>query len=165
MFPIAFLAANAATTRIVRSLFDDTFSGIHQLGWFDWVRKAMAFQPRAIDQLRAVALALVRLHRDDPSAFSVSRLMRDLSRIPDGSDVVRDHMRAWVGLLAGLISQAQADGDLPGDIDAADLAAVMVAATDGLKDLGALIDTPARARWAFARRMDVLVRVVDALRA
>jgi len=36
MFPIAFLAANAATTRIVRSLFDDTFSGIHQLGWFDW---------------------------------------------------------------------------------------------------------------------------------
>ncbi len=36
LFPIAFLAATPATTRMVRSLFDDTFSGVHQLGWFDW---------------------------------------------------------------------------------------------------------------------------------
>ena len=36
LLPIAFLAANSATSRMVRSLFDDTFSGVHQLGWFDW---------------------------------------------------------------------------------------------------------------------------------
>ena len=36
LLPIAFLAANSATSRMVRSLFDDTFSGIHQLSWFDW---------------------------------------------------------------------------------------------------------------------------------
>ncbi len=36
LLPIAFLAANSATSRMVRGLFDDTFSGIHQLGWFDW---------------------------------------------------------------------------------------------------------------------------------
>ncbi len=36
LLPVAFLAANSATSRIVRSLFDDTFSGVHQLGWFDW---------------------------------------------------------------------------------------------------------------------------------
>src|SRR6202167_76852 len=36
LLPIAFLAANSATSRIVRSLFDDTFSGVHQLSWFDW---------------------------------------------------------------------------------------------------------------------------------
>ncbi|HZT31590.1 MAG TPA: cellulose synthase family protein [Bryobacteraceae bacterium] len=34
--PVAFLAANTPAARFVRSLFDDTFAGIHQLGWFDW---------------------------------------------------------------------------------------------------------------------------------
>ena len=71
-------------------------------------------------------------------------------------------MRDWLGLLAGLVSRAQTDGDLPPTLDARDLAAVLVAATDGLKDLGGLIDTPSRARRAFERRIDVLVRLVDA---
>jgi AcrR family transcriptional regulator len=132
--------------------------------WVDSVQAAISAQPRAIDQLRVVALALVRVHRDDPSAFSVSRLTRDLSRIPHVTDLVRDHMRAWVGMLAGIITQAQADGDLPGTIEANDLAALLVAATDGLKDLGSLIDTPTRARRAFERRMDALIALVDASR-
>jgi AcrR family transcriptional regulator len=133
--------------------------------WVDSVRAAVSNEPRSIDQLRAVAFALVGLHRDDPSAFSVSRLTRDLARVPEVADVVRNHMRAWVGTLTGLISQAQIDGDLPRDIDANDLAAILVAATDGLKDLGGLIDAPSRERRAFERRMNVLVTLVDALRA
>src|ERR1035438_9378647 len=36
LLPIAFLASSSATSRMVRSLFDDTFSGVHQLSWFDW---------------------------------------------------------------------------------------------------------------------------------
>ena len=36
LLPIAFLATTSATSRMVRSLFDDTFSGVHQLSWFDW---------------------------------------------------------------------------------------------------------------------------------
>jgi len=35
LIPLAFLAASPAS-RIVRSLFDDTFSGVYQLSWFDW---------------------------------------------------------------------------------------------------------------------------------
>jgi AcrR family transcriptional regulator len=130
----------------------------------DSVQAAIAAEPRAVDQLRQVAFALVRVHRDDPSAFSVSRLTRDLARLPDVNDLVRGHTRAWVGMLAGLITQAQADGDLPRTIDAGDLAALLVAATDGLKDLGGLIDAPSRARRAFERRMQALVMLVDALR-
>jgi cellulose synthase/poly-beta-1,6-N-acetylglucosamine synthase-like glycosyltransferase len=34
--PLALLAAHSATDRLVRSLFDDTFAGIHQMAWFDW---------------------------------------------------------------------------------------------------------------------------------
>ncbi len=36
LLPLAFLAANSTSSRIMRGLFDDTFAGIHQLGWFDW---------------------------------------------------------------------------------------------------------------------------------
>jgi TetR/AcrR family transcriptional repressor of nem operon len=135
-----------------------------QRQWVDSVQAAIEAEPQAIDQLRQVAYALVRLHRDDPSAFSVSRLTRDLARVPDVNDLVRSHMRAWVGMLAGMITQAQADGDLPRTVQAGDLAALLVAATDGLKDLGGLIDAPSRARRAFERRMEALVMLVDALR-
>ena len=135
-----------------------------QRQWIDSVLQAIGGEPGAFDQLRAVASALVKVHRD-PSAFSVSRLTRDLARVAGVSDVVRDHMRTWIGLVAGLIRQAQAEGDLPDTVDADDLAAVLVAATDGLKDLGALIDSPTRARRAYERRMDTLVALVDSLGA
>src|SRR5580700_2343188 len=36
LLPLAFLAANSTSSRIMRGLFDDTFAGIHHLGWFDW---------------------------------------------------------------------------------------------------------------------------------
>ena len=36
LLPLAFLAANSTGSRIMRGLFDDTFAGVHQLGWFDW---------------------------------------------------------------------------------------------------------------------------------
>ena len=34
--PPAFLAATSLSDRLVRNLFDNTFTGIHQLDWFDW---------------------------------------------------------------------------------------------------------------------------------
>ena len=131
-----------------------------QRQWIDSVVQAIGAEPRAFDRLRAVAVALVKVHRD-PSAFSVSRLTRDLARVDGVSDVVRDHMGTWIGLVAGLIKEAQADGDLPETVDAYDLAAVLVATSDGLKDLGALIDSPGRARRAYERRMNTLVTLVD----
>jgi cellulose synthase/poly-beta-1,6-N-acetylglucosamine synthase-like glycosyltransferase len=36
LLPLAFLAANSTSSRIMRGLFDDTFAGVHQLAWFDW---------------------------------------------------------------------------------------------------------------------------------
>ncbi len=65
-----------------------------QRQWIDSVVQAISAEPGAFDQRRAVASALVKLHRD-PSAFSVSRLTRDLARVDGVSDVVRDHMRTW----------------------------------------------------------------------
>ncbi|MCL5746016.1 MAG: glycosyltransferase [Acidobacteria bacterium] len=59
-FPIylAFLAANSQTDRFVRSLFDDTFAGIHQLAPFDWALLIPYFGVLAI-------LSVYGIHRYD----------------------------------------------------------------------------------------------------
>ncbi|HWB98581.1 MAG TPA: cellulose synthase family protein, partial [Bryobacteraceae bacterium] len=55
---MAVLAANSQTARFMRGLFDDTFAGIHQLGWFDW---AMLIPYFGI----LVILSVYGLHRYD----------------------------------------------------------------------------------------------------
>jgi AcrR family transcriptional regulator len=134
-----------------------------QRQWLDFVRERVLRHPTAIDQLRALGPALVQLHREDPSAFSAARLSRDLRRIPEAGDRIRTQMRGWIELLAGIVERCQADGDLPPQLDATALATVLVAATDGLKDLSDILDPPVRAKRGFERRMQGLVSLVDAL--
>ena len=40
---------------------------------------------------------------------------------------------------------------------------MLVAATDGLKDISDVLDSPARSRRGFERRMQTLIALVDAL--
>jgi len=134
-----------------------------QRQWLELVRERILPQPTAIEQLRALGPALIQLHRDDPSAYSASRLSRDLGRMPKLAGAVRAHMRDWIDLVAGIIARSQQDGDLPAELDATALATVLVAATDGLKDLSDILDPPSRARRGFERRMQSLIGIVDAL--
>jgi AcrR family transcriptional regulator len=134
-----------------------------QRQWLDFVRQRALDKPRAIDQLLALGPALIRLHRQDPSAYSAQRLSRDLARIPDLAGPIRAQMRGWIDLVAGIISQAQRDGDLPAHLDASALAAILVAATDGLKDLSDILDPPSRARRGFEQRIQHLTELVEAL--
>jgi AcrR family transcriptional regulator len=134
-----------------------------QRQWLEFVRHRALDKPRAIDQLLALGPALIRLHRQDPSAYSAQRLSRDLARVPDLAGPIRAQMRGWIDLVAGLISQAQRDGDLPAHLDAAALAAILVAATDGLKDLSDILDPPSRAKRGFEQRMQHLTELVEAL--
>src|SRR5205085_8583547 len=55
--PIALLASSTLG-RLTQNLFDDTFSGIHQLGWFDWALLIPYFSILAI-------LSVYGLHRYD----------------------------------------------------------------------------------------------------
>jgi len=135
-----------------------------QRQWLEFVRQRALDKPRAIDQLLALGPALIRLHRQDPSAFSAQRLSRDVARLPGLAGSIRAQLRGWIDLVAGLISQAQRDGDLPAHLDAAALAAILVAATDGLKDLSDILDPPSRARRGFEQRIQHLTELVEALR-
>jgi len=134
-----------------------------QQRWLERVRDQVLAVPTAIEQLRALGRALIRLHREDPSAYSASRLSRDLSRMPEHSDSIRAHTRDWIELVADIIARAQQDGDLPAHVDPTGFATVLVAATDGLKDLSEILDQPSRARRGFERRMESLIAIVEAL--
>jgi len=131
--------------------------------WLERVRDQVLAVPTAIEQLGALGRALIRLHREDPSAYSASRLSRDLSRMPEHSDSIRAHTRDWIELVADIIARAQQDGDLPAHVDPTGFATVLVAATDGLKDLSEILDHPSRARGGFERRMESLIAIVEAL--
>ncbi len=54
----AILAAPGATTRVIRGLFDDTFSNVHQMAWFDWAMLIPYFTVLII-------LSVYGLHRYD----------------------------------------------------------------------------------------------------
>jgi cellulose synthase/poly-beta-1,6-N-acetylglucosamine synthase-like glycosyltransferase len=56
--PVALFLVRSATDRFVNSLFDDTFSGIHQLSWFDWAMLVPYFGILGI-------LSVYGLHRYD----------------------------------------------------------------------------------------------------
>jgi hypothetical protein len=71
-------------------------------------------------------------------------------------------VQSWIELVADFIARAQPDGDLAPSIDPVALATVLVAATDGLKDLSDILDPPNRARRGFEQRMRSLSEIVDA---
>jgi len=134
-----------------------------QRQWREFVQEQVLARPRAIDQLLALGPAMIRLHREDPGAYSAQRLTRDLARVPELADRVRAQTRDWIELVASIISQAQRDGDLAVKPDATALATVLVAATDGLKDLSDIVDPPSRARRGFERRLQHLTELVESL--
>src|SRR5215470_9045301 len=134
-----------------------------QRQWREFVQEQVLARPRAIDQLLALGPAMIRLHREDPGAYSAQRLTRDLARVPELADRVRAQTRDWIELVAGIIRAAQRDGDLAVKLDATALATILVAATDGLKDLSDVIDPPSRARRGFERRLQHLTELVESL--
>ena len=134
-----------------------------QRQWREFVQERVLARPRAIDQLLALGPAMIRLHREDPGAYSAQRLTRDLARIPELADRVRAQTRDRIELVASIVSQAQREGDLAVKPDATALATVLVAATDGLKDLSDIVDPPSRARRGFERRLQHLTELVESL--
>ena len=56
--PAALFVVHSATDRFVRGLFDDTFTGIHQMAWFDWAMLIPYFSVLAI-------LSIYGIHRYD----------------------------------------------------------------------------------------------------
>jgi TetR/AcrR family transcriptional repressor of nem operon len=130
-----------------------------QAEWLDRIDTELRGAGSARAALRRLGPAMLALHREDPSAWSVWRLCRDLAQEPDVAGTVRRDMQAWVTSIAEVLRAAEAEGDRPLPAPAEDLAAVLVAAFDGLKELSPVLDDRTAPR--FETRVAALQAVVD----
>jgi TetR/AcrR family transcriptional repressor of nem operon len=111
-----------------------------QAAWVERVEREVASLAPGRARLAALAGVLVGLHAADPGSASISRLSRELVRAPGLETTVRRTQRRWVDLVADLVREGQAREEFRSDVDAEAVAVVLVAAFDGLKDLGEVID-------------------------
>ncbi len=89
--PPAFLVPSPLLDQIVRGLFDDTFSGIHQLEWFDWALLIPYFTVLAIlsmyglhryEIIRTYLKHRKRLPREPEASFEAGQLPRVTIQLP-----------------------------------------------------------------------------------
>jgi len=134
-----------------------------QRQWLESVREEVMREPGAAAQLRALGPAIVRLHHQDPSASSITRLTRELALIPGLAEQTREGTLDWIRLIASIVSRAQQDGELRTTADPQLIAAIVVAAADGLKDLSDVLDPPAEAQNGYERRLAGLADLMETL--
>ena len=108
--------------------------------WIGRVTSVAMRHERAIDQLASIPPTLVQLIREDPSLAVVGRLCAELEeQHPELAPEVRPAVTGWIRLVASLIRRAQDEGDVRRDLDPEALAAVAVAAFDGLREVADLL--------------------------
>jgi AcrR family transcriptional regulator len=101
---------------------------VRQAEWAAGVVEASAGHDRAVDQLRAVARVAADLKEQDQSqATSLQRLCAELAEDAELAPQIAGYCEAWIDTAAGLVAQAQLQGDIRGDLDAHQAAEVLVA--------------------------------------
>lgn len=136
-----------------------------QARWLERVHDQVLARPTAVDQLQALVPVMLDLHEHEPGAWSITRLTRELAADPSVAERVSKPRADWVALVAGIVRQGQADGDLRPGLDADDVAAVLVGAFDGLKALTDVLDpvsgTAPAVSGRFRARASTLLALVE----
>lgn len=100
--------------------------------WIEAVQTRVLAQPTPVLQLMEVIPAMLNHLQNDPGAWSVIRLVRELAG--EDTDFVKP-VDAWIALVANIIREGQDAEQIRTDIDPDALAAVLVGAFDGIKTL------------------------------
>jgi len=103
-----------------------------------WVRsleRELGDTPRAIDRLVAAPRLIARLARQGQGPAALRRLADDLTRDPDVRDEVCGAIRTWIGSAASDLAAAQAEGSIRPDLDADELAEILISAFVGAQTL------------------------------
>lgn len=102
--------------------------------WLDRVRTRLAAAPEGTDRLEALLPAMLDLHRDDPDAWAIARLIQDTAATPETRPMAAELTRTWIDDVASLVRDAQKAGGRTAGLDPVLLATVLVGAFDGLKN-------------------------------
>jgi AcrR family transcriptional regulator len=103
---------------------------VRQVEWAARVVQASADLDRAVDQLRAVAQVASDLKgqdRDKDHSTSMQRLCAELCEYPELAPQIAGYCDGWIDTATGLVARAQLQGDIRTDVDAHQVAEVLIA--------------------------------------
>jgi AcrR family transcriptional regulator len=103
--------------------------------WTERILSRIGSEQRALDRLTGMARALVEIHGTDPAARAFERMCTEHGDIEGFQDEMRTGLGGWVELVTDTIRQAQDEGDVGGDVDAAAAARVCVAGFIGMEEV------------------------------
>jgi AcrR family transcriptional regulator len=129
--------------------------------WLSQVGQRILAEPTAVEQLRALVPAMLDLHEREPAAWSITRLTRELAADPALATEVAKTPAEWVTLIADIVRRGQAAGDLRSGLEPEQIAAVLVGAFDGIKDLTDVLEPGAQGGPAFAARIRTCQSLVE----
>ncbi|MGN7862733.1 TetR family transcriptional regulator [Microbacterium sp. 22303] len=101
-----------------------------QARWLRDVENLLEAAAPGVPRLRRLLPAMLELHRADPDAWVISRLISNLAAVESTRELAAEMTQRWIDLVAGLIEDATTGSEEQG---AAILATVLVGAFDGLK--------------------------------
>jgi AcrR family transcriptional regulator len=108
--------------------------------WLNLVRTRLAATPQGA-RLDALLPTMLELHRDDPDAWVMSRLIQNMADVPETRPLTAQLMRTWIDLVADLIRDTQrATADTAVEIDPTLLATILVGAFDGMKNTVSILN-------------------------
>ncbi|MEV6596642.1 TetR family transcriptional regulator [Actinoplanes sp. NPDC051346] len=129
--------------------------------WLTEVGERVIAEPTASQQLRALVPTMLDLISREPAAWSVTRLTRELSADPALAAEVSKVPVDWLAFIADIVRRGQADGDLRAGLEPESVAAVLVGAFDGLKDLTDVLEPGDRGGVAFTERVRTFLAIVE----
>jgi AcrR family transcriptional regulator len=112
--------------------------------------------PRAVDRLFAAPRALARATVGGHGPTELSRMIGELAQNPDLRDEVCGSIEVWIGAVAEQFRDAQQEGTIRGDLDAAMLAQIAVGGFTGMHTL-----TEQLADDGLERRVEALITIVQ----
>lgn len=109
--------------------------GTKQLEWQAAIIDVMQPHPRAIDRLNAMLDCGCEMYEVDASARVVGRLCVELSRERKLAPRLTGYLQIWFDMVAGLVEEAQAEGDARTDLDPKTTAETIVSAFIGVEQV------------------------------
>ena len=89
----------------------------------------------ATGRLAAFGPVLLQMQVEDPSGLALTTMTAELTRVPGLTEQVRAVTRRWIDFLTTIVSEAQDEGGIRRDLDAASLAVVLIGSMSGIRQL------------------------------
>jgi AcrR family transcriptional regulator len=112
-----------------------------QREWEQRLRSRLAEIDSATRRLVAFGQTLLQIQLEDPSGLALNTVASELVRVPSLADQAQAVSRRWIERLSQIVTDAQAEGGIRDDLDAASLASVLMGSMAGVRQMATRFPT------------------------